>query len=100
MTEAEKEIVQQIHGVATATSDMTIHLILRLVNLGKLTADEALLVLNDLSGHHRDLAIRNEKKLPGTSLILNTLADRIDAHADKLVEDGASIDRWRKKPSA
>jgi hypothetical protein len=102
MTEAEKEIVQQIHGVATATADMSAHLLLRLVNLNKLTPDEALFVLGDLSGHHRDLAIRNAAKLPGMSVVLNALADRIDTHADKLQEEtGASLDRWRpKKPPA
>ena len=99
MTENEKQIIEQVAAISTATADMTCRLVFRLVSLKKLSPDEALLVLGDLSGHQRDLAIRNEK-IPGSALVYHQIADRIDAHSDRLQKDtGAKMPPAPRKPS-
>lgn len=96
MTDNEKEIVQQIAAVAISTADLTSRLVFRMVNLKKLSASEALLILGDLSGHERDLAIRNAQ-LPGLAGVYHQIADRLDTHSDQLQkETGATI--VTKKP--
>jgi len=99
MTENEKQILEQVAAISMATADMTCRLVFRLVNLKKLSPDEALLVLGDLSGHQRDLAIRNEK-IPGSASIYHQIADRIDVFSDTLQRDtGAKMPPVPRKPS-
>lgn len=99
MTEDQKQIVEQVAAISVSTADMTCRLVFRLITIGKLTPDEAMLVLDDLSGHQRDLAIRNEK-IPGSALIYHQIADRIDAHSDRLQKDtGAKMPPASRKQS-
>lgn len=99
MTEDQKQIVEQVAAISIATADMTTRLVFRLINLGKLTPDEALLILGDLSGHHRDLAIRNAK-IPGSAAVYHQIADRIDVHSDSLQKQtGAKIPPIPRKSS-
>ncbi|MCV3738385.1 hypothetical protein OCK02_19445 [Rhizobium sp. TRM96647] len=99
ISDAQKQLVEQISAISIASADLTCRLVFRLVNLKKLSPGEALLILGDLSGHTRDLAIRN-KHIEGSELVYHHIADRIDAHSDQLQrETGATVQvNRRPKP--
>jgi hypothetical protein len=93
----ERELVEQVVATSIASADLTCRLMFRLVNLKKLEPGEALLILGDLSGHMRDLAVRN-KSMPGQELVFHQMADRIDVHSDVLQKETGTVVRAKKKP--
>ncbi|GGA64955.1 hypothetical protein [Pelagibacterium lentulum] len=94
----QKQLVEQVAGVSIATADMTCRLILRLVNLNKLTASEAVMILGDEHGHLEDLAKRN-RHVPGSALVYERIAQRVKQHMDQLQADtGASVEIVRSEP--
>lgn len=97
LTQKEHELVQQVAATSIASADLTCRLIFRLVNLKKLEPGEALLILGDLSGHVRDMAVRN-KSMPGQEIVFHQMADRIDHHADVLQKDTGTVVTVTKKP--
>lgn len=100
MTENEKQLTEQVAAITTATADMTCRLVFRLVNLKKVRPSEGLLILGDLSGHHRDLAVRNETTQQELATVFHHIADRIDVHSDTLQkETGATIQTVKRKRS-
>jgi hypothetical protein len=82
----QKEIVEQVAGITIATADITCRLVFRLVNLKKLDAAEALLILGDFHGHFQDLARRNSH-VPGSAVAYRAVADRVKAHMDQLQKE-------------
>ncbi len=98
MTENEKQLVEQVAAIAISSADLTARLVFRLVNLKKISPNEALLILGDLSGHQRDLATRNAH-IEGSARAYHQIADRLDVHCDQLQkETGATLPTVKRKP--
>jgi len=98
MTENEKQFAEQVAAIAISSADLTARLVFRLVNLKKISPNEALLILGDLSGHQRDLATRNAH-IAGSAHAYHKIADRLDVHSDQLQkETGATLPTVNRKP--
>lgn len=92
MTETEKQLTEQIAAVTTASAEMTSRLLMRLINLKKITPGEGVLILGDLVGHNRDIAQRNEH-ISGYPVVFRTIADRLQLHKEALEkETGAKVE--------
>ncbi len=91
LEEAFKQIAEQMNGVVVSSTDMTSRLILRLINLKKLSPGEGVLILGDLVGHQKDLAQRNSH-LQGSALVYEQVAKRLEQYKTELEnETGASV---------
>jgi hypothetical protein len=86
MNEHEKQIVEQIAGVATSTADLSGTLVRHLVQAKALSSGEALRILMSLHAHQKDLAKRNQHLL-GSALVYDQIADRLETHIAQLKKE-------------
>lgn len=86
MSEAEKQLVEQVTGVAISTADMTGMLVRHLASSKSIKPREALKALYSLHAHQKDLESKNQH-LPGSAAMYGLIANRLETHIQQLKAD-------------
>lgn len=87
MTESEKQLTEQVAGIAVIAADLPSMIISALVGMKTIGPSEAITLMEALSTHTHDLSRRNADKFPGMSVSLRNVADRLDEQTVVLKKD-------------